>query len=99
FPTRRSSDLPGSTGGGVKVTTVAIAVLNVFSLARGKENIELYKRKIMHESVQKAFAIIMLSFVAIGLSFLLLVITNPHLSSKTLIFESISAYCTCGLSL
>ena len=90
---------PGSTGGGVKVTTVAIAVLNVFSLAKGKENIELYKRKIMHESVQKAFAIIVLSFVAIGISFLLLVITNPHLSSKTLIFESISAYCTCGLSL
>lgn len=28
---------PGSTGGGVKVTTVAIAFMNIFSLARGKD--------------------------------------------------------------
>lgn len=90
---------PGSTGGGVKVTTVAIAFLNVISLAKGKEHIEIYKRKIASESVNKAFAIIILSFVTITVSFILLNFTDGDESMKELLFESISAYTTCGLSM
>src|SRR5690606_12251339 len=32
---------PGSNGGGIKTTTFAISFLNIFSIARGKENLEL----------------------------------------------------------
>lgn len=90
---------PGSTGGGVKVTTVAIALLNVFALAKGKENVELYKRKIASESVNKAFAIIILSFIMIAVSFILLNFSDGNQPMKELLFESISAYTTCGLSM
>ncbi len=90
---------PGSTGGGVKVTTVALALLNIFALARGKESIELYKRRIAAESVNKAFAIILLSAVTITFSFILLNFSDPDRSLKALLFETVSAYTTCGLSL
>jgi len=90
---------PGSTGGGVKVTTVAIAFMNIVSLAKGKEHIELFKRRIVSESVNKAFAIILLSILTIGASFILLNFTDPDKSLKDLLFETVSAYSTCGLSL
>ncbi|MND58316.1 Ktr system potassium uptake protein B [compost metagenome] len=90
---------PGSTGGGVKVTTVALSFINIISLAKGKEYIEIFKRRIASESVNKAFAIILLSFIVVGLSFFVLIFTDPEKSMKDLLFESLSAYTTCGLSL
>jgi trk system potassium uptake protein len=90
---------PGSTGGGVKVTTVAVSLLNIVSLAKGKEYIEIFKRRIAGESVNKAFAIILLSFFVVGFSFFVLIFTDPDKSMKALLFEALSAYTTCGLSL
>ena len=90
---------PGGTGGGVKVTTVALAILNIFALARGKESIEIFKRRIAVESVHKSFAIILLSVLTITLSFVLLNFADPDQEMKALLFEVISAYSTCGLSL
>ena len=90
---------PGSTGGGVKVTTVALSFINIISLAKGKEYIEIFKRRIAGESVNKAFAIILLSFIVVGLSLFVLIFTDPDKSMKDLLFESLSAYTTCGLSL
>lgn len=90
---------PGSTGGGVKVTTVALALMNIFSLARGKDAIEIYKRRIASESLHKAFAIIVLSVLTITFSFVLLSFTEPDKEMKVLLFETVSAYTTCGLSL
>ncbi len=90
---------PGSTGGGVKITTVALAIMNIIALARGKESIEIYKRRIAVESVNKAFAIIVLSVLTITLSFVLMNFTDPQQEMKALLFEVVSAYSTCGLSL
>jgi len=90
---------PGSTGGGVKVTTVAVAFLNIIALARGKESIEVFKRRIDVESLNKAFAIIILSVVVITFSFVMLNFTDGDKPMKALLFECVSAYTTCGLSL
>ena len=90
---------PGSTGGGVKVTTIAIALMNIVALAKGKESIEIYKRKIASESINKAFAIILLSVLTIALSFILLNFSDPNQEMMSLLFEAVSAYTTCGLSL
>ena len=90
---------PGSTGGGVKVTTVALALMNIIAIARGKESIELFKRRIDAESIRKAFAIIVLSVVVVLFSFVLLNFTDSDRSMKALLFEVVSAYTTCGLSL
>ncbi len=90
---------PGSTGGGIKTTTFAVAALNILSLARGKEHLEIFKRRIATEATNKAFAIIVLSLLAIGSTALLLSVTDGDKATEALVFESFSAYTTSGLSL
>ncbi|SFC57028.1 potassium uptake protein, TrkH family [Parapedobacter composti] len=90
---------PGSTGGGIKTTTFAVAFLNIISLARGKDDLEIFRRKISNDSVNKAFAIIMLSLLAMGIAAFALTITDADKSLLDIAFECFSAYATCGLSL
>lgn len=90
---------PGSTGGGIKTSTFTVAVLNILSLAKGKDSLEVFGRKVSDDSVNKAFAIILLSFFAIGLTILALTVTDGDQGFRAIAFESFSAYATCGLSL
>ncbi|WP_083867486.1 TrkH family potassium uptake protein [Fulvivirga imtechensis] len=90
---------PGSTGGGLKTSTFAVAVLNVLSISKRKERIEIFKREITNESVRKAFAVILLSFLVIGLAVFLVTLFNPELPLLSIIFECVSAFSTVGLSL
>ncbi len=90
---------PASTGGGIKTTTFAVAFLNIFSIARGKDQIEYKGREISNSSVRKASAVTWLSLMVIGLAVLLLQITDEKLGAINLIFETFSAYGTVGLSL
>ncbi|KAA0993482.1 TrkH family potassium uptake protein [Dyadobacter aurulentus] len=90
---------PGSTGGGVKVTTFALATLNIFSLAKGKDRIEVFGRKISDDSISRAFAIISLSLIFLGAAIFTLAVTDPEKNLLSLAFETFSAYSTTGLSL
>ncbi len=90
---------PQSTGGGIKTSTFAIALLNILSLAKGKSRIEVYRREIADISVKRAFAIMMLSFVVIGSGTLLISFFDAQFDLMSIAFESFSAYSTVGLSL
>lgn len=90
---------PSSTGGGIKTSTFAIATLNIISLARGKSRIEVFRREIADRSVRRAFAIISLSLVVIGLAIMLITVFDPHKDLLHIAFECFSAYSTVGLSL
>lgn len=90
---------PASTGGGIKTSTFAIAILNFISLAKGRKNIEVYSREIADISVRRAFAVITLSFIVLGMGSLLISYFDEGLSMLDIIFEAVSAYSTVGLSL
>ena len=93
---------PVSTGGGVKTTTFGVALLDIFSILRGKDRLEIFCRKIANSTVRHAFAVIMISLAALGVGTFLLVIFEEHNPDATLLnlaFECTSAYCTCGLSM
>ena len=90
---------PASTGGGIKTSTFAIATLNIFSLAKGKQRIEVFRREIADISVKRAFATIALSLIVIGSGIALITIFDPRKSLLNIAFESFSAYSTVGLSL
>jgi Trk-type K+ transport system membrane component len=90
---------PGSTGGGLKTTTFAVAVLNTLSIAKGKDRVEVFKRQIDPETVRKAFAVILLSFLVIGLGVFMVLFFNPELGILEVAFEVFSAFSTVGLSL
>lgn len=90
---------PASTGGGIKTSTFAIAILNILSLAKGKQRIEVYRREIADISVKRAFATISLSLFVIGSGIVLITIFDPEKGLLNIAFESFSAYGTVGLSL
>lgn len=90
---------PGSTGGGIKVTTFAVAALNIARIARGKDRIEIFGRMISEDSVARALGIISLSLAYLGLSIFALTVTDPEQTLLSLAFESFSAFTTTGLSL
>lgn len=90
---------PASTGGGVKTSTFALAMLNIISTVRSRNRIELGSRQVPQYSVNRAFAIISLSLLIIGLGILLLTLTDKDLGFMEIVFEVVSAYSTVGLSL
>nr|WP_262914756.1 potassium transporter TrkG [Christiangramia lutea] len=89
---------PASTGGGIKTSTIAVATLNFFSLARGKDRIEVYKREVSQASIRRAFAIISLSLMVIGFSIFLITSFDQEKTLLSIAFEAFSAYSTVGLS-
>lgn len=90
---------PASTGGGIKTSTFAIAIMNISSLAKGKSRLELNRRQIPDSTVRRAFAIIVLSVLVIGLGILFIVARDGDKGLTKIIFESVSAFGTVGLSL
>lgn len=90
---------PGSTGGGIKTTTAAVAFLNMVSIIRGKDRTEFHKTQITEQSINKAFAIILLSLLVIGISVFLISLNDGKMGLLLIAFESFSAFSTVGLSL
>lgn len=90
---------PASTGGGIKTSTFAIAILNFVSLARGKDRIEIFRREISNTSVRRAFAVISLSLLVIGVGIVLISVFEKDKDLLSIAFECFSAYSTVGLTL
>jgi len=90
---------PGSTGGGIKTTTAGVALLNVASVLRGKDRTEFFRSEISHQSVRRAFAVIVMSLLFIGVTVFLLSINDSDKGLIKIAFESFSAFSTVGLSL
>lgn len=89
---------PGSTGGGIKVTTFVTLFLYIRASYQGKSETTIMERTLPHDLVQKAVTLTFLAGV------LILVITATlTLTEKadfiTLLFETMSAFGTVGLSL
>ena len=89
---------PSSTGGGIKTSTLAVALINIISIAKGTSRLEVYKREIPQVSVNRAFAIIVLSILVISLSILFINIFDSGKEFLDICFECISAFSTVGLS-
>lgn len=90
---------PVSTGGGIKTTTFAVALLNLSKIIKGKERIEIFKRAIDPNAVGRAFAIMFFSFIILAVGAFTIYMIEPHISMLKIAFECFSAYGTVGLSL
>ncbi len=87
----------GSTAGGIKVNTVGILAITVWNTLRGRENPHVFGREIRPEQVFRAITLLGLSVGLIGLVFLILSLTE-NFSSINILFETVSAFGTAGLS-
>ncbi len=90
---------PNSTGGGIKTSTFAIALLNTLSIARGQGRVEVFQREIADISIRRAFSIMWLSLLVIGMGVTVISYNQPELALIKVVFECFSAYSTVGLSL
>lgn len=90
---------PMSTGGGLKVTTVFVALLTTLNAAREKSTVEVRKREIAPVAIRRAFAIIVLYFIWVGMATSVLSYTEKNVPLFTLLFEVVSALSTVGLSI
>jgi trk system potassium uptake protein len=89
---------PVSTGGGIKTTTFAILFKSSMATIRGKKNIEIFKRNIPFEIIDRAYSILLFSISLVIVSVFLLTITEPDKNFLNLLFEEVSAFGTVGLS-
>lgn len=89
---------PGSTGGGIKTTTFAVASLNLWNQIKGKEKLIIKFKEIPATAINQVNAVILLSIFAISFGTFLISLFDPTIQFKQILFESISAYSTVGLS-
>jgi len=89
---------PGSTGGGVKTVTVALILISIWCIWRGRPHTELARRKLPELTVRNAFMIAVLYLAVAVVCTLGLTITETA-SLEIILFEELSAMGTVGLSL
>lgn len=90
---------PGSTAGGIKVTTLALIFVFIRSVLKGDDDYIIFKRRIPYDIVKKALVIFIVFFALIALLSLVLMLQENYLRPVTVVFEVISAFATVGLSL
>ena len=90
---------PGSTGGGIKTTTFAVALLNLWNQIIGKEKLVIRYKEIPSSAINQVNAVILLSIFAISFGTFLIAFMKPDTLFKDILFECISAYSTVGLSI
>lgn len=86
-----------STAGGIKVTTFAVLMLAVLAEARGDRDIEAFGRRIPTTVVRLAVAVSLIGMTMVCASVVALLTVTDH-SLDAVLFESISAFATVGLS-
>ena len=99
---------PGSCGGGVKTTTLALLTAFTFSRIRKTRRVNIFRKSLPNETVTRSVSLILVSFgVIAAVLFMLLVgdaagvhqMTGGHGVFLAYLFETVSAFGTVGLSM
>jgi len=90
---------PGSTAGGIKTTTIGLLFFTVVAVIRGREETEIYQKRIGRELVRRAIAITFIAMCLVTVVTMILCITEKGASLEYLLYETISAFGTVGLTL
>ena len=89
---------PASMGGGITTGTFSVLGLALWNYAKGQTTVQVARRSISVMTVRRASAVLTVSVGLVMLSTFLILLTND-LPLGAVLFEVISAFATCGLSL
>lgn len=89
---------PGSTGGGMKVTTIAVLVGCVYAVFRKRESTQFFGRRIAQDVVSTALTIFVL-YLFLSTVAAMIISAIEDIPLLTCLFETASAVSTAGLSL
>ncbi|MBN1163054.1 MAG: potassium transporter [Candidatus Krumholzibacteriota bacterium] len=96
---------PGSCGGGVKTTSLAVLFAVLRNKFRSRDTVSLFNRTLPQETVTRALSVLILAILTVTAGLILLLITQMG-SAKggneyflAYLFETVSAFATVGLSM
>ena len=91
---------PGSTGGGIKITTFMVIIMTVFCVIKNRPETQILGRKVDKDIVYKSLAISVLAVLIVIITSSVIIYTNPTVPifGVDSVFESVSAFATVGLS-
>ena len=87
-----------SVAGGIKVNTVAVLLASARSAALRHPRTEVFRREIGETLVARALMIALIAVGYLGVVTPVLTYTDPHINFERLIFETVSAFGTNGMS-
>lgn len=99
---------PGSCGGGVKTTTLALLAAFTVGRIRKRPRVNMFRKSVPNETVTRSVSLVLVSLSLIGLAVFLLLagdavsghsVATPHGSFLSYMFETVSAFGTVGLSM
>jgi len=88
---------PGSTAGGIKVTTFTITILTVISYAKNRDEVQIFERRLPQGIIKKVVAVVAMAMLIVIASTLIL-LYNENISFMQALYESVSAFGNVGLS-
>jgi len=88
---------PGSTGGGIKTTTVTVVIMNLWCTIKGRKDTVMFKRRVPEALISRSFVVLALAVIFINI-ITLVIIDIEHTGFQQTMFEVVSAFGTVGLS-
>ncbi|MCL1917868.1 MAG: potassium uptake protein, TrkH family [Peptococcaceae bacterium] len=89
----------GSTAGGIKNVTAGILFLSAISSLQGKSRLSVFGRTVPAPQIVGALSILLVVLTAILAGSSAIALIQPELPFSGILFETLSAIATCGLSL
>lgn len=89
---------PGSTAGGVKTVTIAVAFYATMAKMKNSADIEVAHRRLEEDVTEKAMTVIAFNLVIVLTGILCISAAQPLLSLTDVVFESFSAINTVGMT-
>lgn len=88
---------PASTGGGIKTTTFGLLLISVLAMIKGREEVQMFNRRLPFNIILKALSIIVIGLMVIGMTTIILS-RSENQEFLDIFFEIVSAFGTVGLS-
>ena len=89
---------PGGTGGGLKVTTIALVFIFVRGTLKGESEFTIFKSKVSLDLIEKALTVFILFIFVSAFFSAALILLEPDKRPIDAVFETVSAISTSGLS-
>lgn len=91
---------PSSVGGGIRTTTFAVILLTLYTYAKGRSEVRVFRKSIKDEDIRKSFVVFSTgAILVVGGIIALDWVEEQKFSLISAIFEVSSAFGTCGLSM
>ena len=89
---------PGSTAGGVKTTSIVVLLFYAVAMVLGREDINLFGRRLTDEVVKKANAVVVINATLTIIATVTIMTLQPLLNFEDVLFEVLSAIGTAGMT-